>query len=346
MLSFRHILAVVVALLLVGGGRPGVGQSIDLSGRAFGDYFYAVAAPDSVVGGLPYPIAVPDSNREGLHGFAYRRLYLTVDFQLARRLRGRARLEANDGTTGPDGPAPFVKDLWVEWTYRGDHSATVGVTTPPAFEISEDVWGYRSLEKMILDRRGFVSSRDFGLRLDGPLYADGTVRYAAMYANNSGVRPEVDRKKRVYGRLSATPTERLTVAAGGDYATYSNQRDRSLRLSAFAGYEAERFRVGLEGYRFATSLTDTTTVEEYGVSVFGAVQLARDWELVTRLDWTTRLLPASDPLGVDPIESLILAGVAYRPHPNVRVIPNVWIRNSNRYTRSDTLARLTLDLSF
>lgn len=349
MLPSRRVLVGLVGLLVVLGGRPAVGQTLDLGGRAFGDYFYAASTPDSLHGALPYPISVPDAAREGLHGFAYRRLYLTMDFQLSRRLEGRARLEANDGTTGPKGPVPYVKDLYLTWTYSGAHSATVGVAKPPAFEISNDIWGYRSLEKTILDRRGIVSSRDFGLRLDGPLLADGKVRYALMYANNSAAQPETDAHKRGYGRVSATPTERLTVVAGGDYTEHNDRRDYSLRLSTFAGYEGERVRIGLEGYRTATALTDTTTTEEYGASVFGGLQLTRSWGVVARLDWTTELLPMSDPavdLEFDPVESFILAGITYQPHPNVEVIPNVWIRNSNRYDQSDTLLRLTLDVSF
>ncbi len=349
MWAARRLLPLLAGLLLVGGSGVTLGQQIDLGGRAFGDYFYAASAPDSVQGVLPYPISVPDSAREGLHGFTYRRLYLTVDFQLSRRLRGRARLEANDGTTGPKGPVPYVKDLYLTWTYSGAHSATVGVTKPPAFEISNDIWGYRSLEKTILDRRGLVSSRDFGLRLDGPLLADGAVRYALMYANNSAAQPETNPQKRGYGRISATPTERLTVVAGGDYAGHTDRREYSLRLSTFAGYEGERVRIGLEGYRTATALTDTTTTEEYGASVFGGLQLTRSWGVVARLDWTTELLPMSDPavdLGFDPVESFILAGITYQPRPNVEFIPNVWIRNSNRYDQSDTLLRLTLDVTF
>jgi len=344
--AVQRLLVILLGLLTVVGGQPVLGQAVDLSGRAFGDYFYAASAPDSAQGVLPYPVSVPDSAREGLHGLAYRRLYLTLDFQLSRRLEGRARLEANDGTTGPSGPIPFVKDLWVEWQYRGDHSATVGVTSPPAFEISNDVWGYRSLEKTILDRRGIVGSRDFGLRLDGPLLADGAVRYALMYANNSAARPEQNQNKRVYGRLSARPSGRIVLVAGGDYATYSDRRDRSLRLSAFAGYEGEGVRVGLEGYRAATTLTDTTSIREYGASLFGHLYVTQNWGVVARADWTLQLLPATDPLGVDPVESLLLAGVTYQPHPNVEVMPNVWIRNSNRHDRSDTLLRLTLDLTF
>lgn len=337
----RRVLVILVGLLGV-IGRPAVGQSIDLGGWAFGDYFYVASAPDSPQEGLAYPVAVPDTAREGLHGFAYRRLYLTLDFQLSDRLDGRARLEANDGTTGPKGPIPYVKDLWVKWTYGGDHSATVGVTGPPAFEISDGVWGYRSLEKTILDRRGIVSSRDFGLRLDGPLLADGDVRYAFMYANNSAARPELDRNKRVYGRLSATPTEKITLVVGSDYAEYSDRRDRSLRLSAFAGYEGEGVRVGLEGYRSATRLADATEVDELGISVFGIVQVASEWGLIGRFDWASQDIEG----GGAPTESFLLAGVAYQPHPNVEVIPNVWHRPSTRYEKPDTLLRLTLDLSF
>ncbi len=337
MSTLRCLLAVVVGLLAAMGSGPAFGQEIDLGGRAFGDYFYAVSAPDAPQGALSYPVSVPDTDREGLHGFVYRRLYLTADVQLSERLDGRARLEANDGTGG----VPYVKDLWIEWRYSGDHSATVGITPPPAFEIAEDVWGYRSLEKTILDRRGIVSSRDFGLRLDGPLLADGDVQYAFMYANNSDTRSERNRNKRVYGRLSATPTERLTLVAGGDYAEYGDQRDRSLRLSAFAGYEEEGFRVGLEGYRSATRLTDATEIEELGVSVFGAVPVAPDWALVGRVDWATQEVGGSG----DPSESLLLAGVAYQPHPNIEIIPNVWHRTSTRYDDPDTLLRLTFDIS-
>ena len=341
MTALRHVLAVLVGLFVATVGGPAFGQDIDLGGWAFGDYFYAASAPDAPQGALSYPVSVPDTARDGLHGFAHRRLYLTADVQFSDRLKGRARLEANDGTTGPDGPVPYVKDLWIEWTYSGDHSATVGVAKPLAFEISGGVWGYRSLEKTILDRRGIVESRDFGLRLDGPLLAGGDVRYALMYANNSDAQPELNRNKRVYGRLSATPTERLTLVAGGDYAEYSDRRDRSLRLSAFAGYEGEGFRAGLEGYRSATRLTNTTEIDELGVSVFGAAQVAPDWALVGRVDWATRETEG----GRAPSESLLLAGVAYQPHPNVEVIPNVWHRTSTRYDEPDTLLRLTLDVS-
>lgn len=327
MLTFRRVLVLFFGLLLAFGGRAVVAQTIDVGGRAYVDYFYHVSSPDADV--------------EGLHGFTYRRLYLTTDFTLSENVEGRARLEASDETTGLKGPVPFVKDLSLTWAYSGEHRATLGVTPPPAFEISEDVWGYRSLDKTILDLQGVVSSRDFGLRLDGPLAADGTVRYAVMYANNSATRPETDSYKRVYGRLSATPAERLVFVLGGDYAQYGDQRERGLRLSGFAGYRGDRVHAGLEGFRSSLTRQNATDVEKAGISLFGRVYLDPDWELLGRFDWTTDLAPASTP-----VETLLLGGIAYRPHPNVAIIPNLRLRNADRLADADTLARITLDVSF
>lgn len=324
----RRWLSILVAFTLVSAlALPARGQSVDLGGRAFVDYFYHVSSPDNRV--------------EGLHGFRYRRLYLTTDFRLSEEFSGRARLEANDGTAGPKGPVPFVKDLYITWNYSGLHSATLGVLKPPVFELAEDVWGYRSLEKTIQDLQGVLESRDFGLRVDGPLVPTGEVSYALMYANNSASQPETDKYKRVYGRISATPSDALTLAASADYAEYGDQREGSGRISGFVGYSGPRARVGIEAFGSRLTRRDESDVDRFGGSVFGVVQVARQWELVGRFDWNIDRIP-----GPDPIESLFVGGVAYRPHSNVAFIPNFRLVNSDRYIEEDLRVRLTVDLSF
>lgn len=327
MLHPQRVLVVFLGLLVFIGGTPLAAQTIDVGGRAFVDYFYKVSSPEA--------------DLEGLHGFTYRRLYLTTDFTLSEDFTGRARLEASDETTGLKGPVPFVKDLSMTWAYSGEHSATVGVTPPPAFEISEGVWGYRSLDKTILDLQGVVSSRDFGLRLDGPLAADGALRYAVMYANNSATRPETDSYKRVYGRLSATPGDRLVFVLGGDYAEYGDQRERGLRLSGFAGYRGYRLRIGLEGFGSSLTRQNARDVEKAGISLFGRIQFGSEWELLGRFDWSSDLAPVSTP-----VETHLVSGVAYRPQANVAIIPNLRLHNADRLASPDMQARLTLDVSF
>lgn len=290
------------------------------------DYFYNLSAPDDASGG----------EREDLHGFRYRRLYLTADYTLSEAFAGRMRLEANEGTGGQ----PVVKDLSLTWAYSGDHSATLGITPPPAFGQAEDAWGYRSLEKTIMDRQDVVDSRDFGLRLGGPLTDGGTVRYAVMVANNGTVRPETDRYKRGYGQLQVRPTDRVLVVVGGDYAGYDDERDHATRLSAFGGYSHDRFRVGVEGYWFRVAMTEGDPITRVGASLFGVVQVAPSWDLVARLDRSRTARP-----GPTRYETFALGAVAYRPHPNVALIPNLRVVDPTD-AAAETTARMTVEVNF
>jgi len=314
----------VLALLVV--PVSAMAQTVEVGGRGYLDYFYNVAAPDRASGGA----------EQDVHGFRYRRLYLTTDYVLSDAFSGRARLEADEGTNG----RPVVKDLSLTWAYSGDHSATMGITPPPAFRIVEDVWGYRVLEKTLMDRQGIVSSRDFGLRLDGPVTGDATVRYAVMVANNGTAGPETDRAKRVYGQLAVRPSEQITVVVGADRAGYDDARDASTRISVFGGYATERVRVGVEGYGSRVTMRDKDPRTNVGASLFGAVQVSPRWDVVARLDRTV-----ATRAGADRFETFLLGGVAFNPHPNVGLIPNLRVRNPSDRAVSTT-ARFTLRVQF
>lgn len=320
-------LAVFLLLGAVVTAGPAEGQDLDLGGQAYLDYFYNVEAPENP--GDP-------AAAEGLHGFRFRRFRLTADFSLSEAFSGRARLEADEGTEG----RAFVKDLFVRWAYGGGHSATLGIMPPPAFGLAESVWGYRSLDKMILDRRGIVSSRDFGLRLDGPIAGDGTVRYAVMLANNGAARPETDKYKRVYGQLQLRPSDRWLFVAGGDYAGYNDDRDHGTRLSVFGGYSTDRVRAGLDGYWSRIARTEAGARISMGASLFGVLRVAPRWELVARLDRSRTTRP-----GPDRYETFGIGAVAYRPHPNLALIPNLRVSDPSD-AGAETTARMTVEVNF
>ncbi len=319
----------IVLGLLLSVATPGllIGQSIDVGGLAFVDYFYVGSSPVDA--------------EEGIHGFTYRRLYLTTDFQLADDWNGRARLEANDETSGPRGPAPFVKDLYLTWTYSGDHSATLGVAPPPAFQIAERVWGYRSLEKTILDFQGIVSSRDFGIRLDGPIASGDLFHYAAMYANNSGARPESDVYKRAYVQIDAQATEAMQFSVGADHAGYGDSRESSTRLSGFGGYSSDAFRLGVEIFYSSTTMRSDDRFDHTGLSLFGAVQLSPRFEAVGRVDRAKQGLP-----GADMFETFVIGGVSFQPNEFIELTPNVWVLSSDDAHEPEVLGRFTVSISF
>ncbi len=277
-----------IALLISLFAGDATGQTVKVGGLAYVDYFYRLGDDDkdhylhdpsdnswSILWGAHDDVTVNDA----LHGFSYRRMYLTTDATISENFKARFRLEANDQQTRSRRPIPFVKDLWVDWNYASNHSARVGIMPPPAFQLSQDVWGFRSLEKTILDVQGINAPRDFGIRFDGSLSVQGDlVRYAVMLANGDppiyfglynalynedgtrGTLPEHEKNKRGYAQISIHPSDKLVFSAGADYGKYSYQytidgefirwpTHREVRASVFGGYQGEVARFGVEAFR-------------------------------------------------------------------------------------------------
>ena len=300
-----------------------------MSGTAFIDYFYLLDEPSG--------------DREGDNGFTFRRLYLTTDFDISEAFSARARLEAGDSVVDK-GATPFVKDLYLRWQVGGGHRLTFGLTSVPNFNLSEDVWGYRSLEQTLLDLAGIVSSRDVGVRADGPLLGDGTVRYAVMVGNGQGTVPDradaVDtREKRVYGQLRFLPTEALVFTAGVDYAAQFDDGDDQLGFNGFAGYRGASVNAGVEAFWNRIRL-DAGDPVATGVSIFGHVRVRPSWYAVARYDHVF-----DDELVQETFfDDFALFGVAYQPVPEVRFIPNVVAMWDGEQDAPTVTGRVTLEL--
>ena len=357
----RTLLGIALLISLFAGDATG--QTVKVGGLAYVDYFYRLGDDDESALWQKPKDNLWDTDRDVtindvLHGFTYRRVYLTTDATISEKFKARFRLEANDKHAGSKGPIPFVKDMWVDWNYTGNHSARAGIMPPPAFQLSEHVWEFRSLEKTILDVQGVNSSRDFGIRFDGPIpIRNGLVRYAVMLANGGGNRAEHDKNKRGYAQISIHPSDKLVFSVGADYGKYLNQFSldgevfrsppyREVRASVFGGYEGDVARFGVEAFLYElkrkeeqtrtvrreneAGYIETSTYEPStrlsGVSVFGSVKINPLVELVGRLDLTKDdgdfgAIDAYDRI-LD--ETLVLVGVAFTPNKHVRIIPNLW----------------------
>lgn len=308
--------------------------SVRWSGEGFLDYLYVLGSDsDAAVG----------SNT-----FDYRRIRLTSDIRLDDQFSARIRYEGeSDQTTEQGRPAPFIKDAYVRWAYsEAGHRATLGVVPPPVFRISEAVWGYRSLDKTIVDRTRLRSSRDFGLRLDGPI-GGGGLRYSAMVGNGNGVGPEDDgaRGKRVYGRLSYVPDSPLRVTVNGDYASVdpdAEVRQSSVRGSAFVGAVTERVRGGVEAFYVVNDPEGAALDRQdgVGVSVFGAVTVAPQIAVVARYDYVD-----DDAGRVGEDEHYVLGALAISPSEHVRLMPNVLLTKPDG-ADPEVLGRFTAEFRF
>lgn len=309
------------------------------SSFVFGDYFYNVTR-ESVI-----PSNAVLTGNKDFNGFQFRRIFFTYDNDISQTFAARFRVEADQSALSTNTRIlTYIKDAFLRWKNIFSGSDLIlGIQGPPAFEVSESFWGYRSLEKTIMDLRSIVSSRDFGVSLRGKLDADSKFNYWVMYANNSSHSPEFDKYKRYYAHINFKATPKLTITLYGDItdramindtnstsspkATLSNNYITS---ALFIGYkESDKFTLGLEGFMQSLQNGNAAKVgtaynysnkNSLGFSVFGYYNLSDIYSLIGRFDYFDPN-NSSDYKGDS--RNYIILGFNYKADKNVHIIPNI-----------------------
>ena len=316
------------------------------SGYMFGDYFYNIQQRDT--------------SKNDLNGFQFRRIYFTYDYAIAKNFDSRFRLEADQAALTSNGKiGVFVKDAYLKWKEVFEGSDLVfGMSPTPTYDASEEAWGYRSLEKVIMDLRGIVPSRDLGADLKGKITGGGELNYWLKIGNNSGNTPEADRFKRYYGQIQVKPVSNFQLIASGDYDAEAKVTDIAdglskdngrITLSGFAGYkEANSYSLGVEGfYRimqngYRSPLTSLLgELKTSGLTAFAWGAIADNVRLVGRFD----LYDPNTSVEKDG-SYLVIGALDYMPAPDVHIMPNLYFQQYEADVASDVIARLTFHYIF
>ena len=247
------------------------------------------------------------------NGFQFRRIYLTYDLKWNDEFSGRVRLESKDAGFGSkDKMVPFVKHAYLR--YRKDrHALYMGLSGTPTWNVTESVWGYRPVEKTIMDLNKIASSADIGLAYHGKLDEAGKANVQIMLANGSGQSAEANNEKKIYGLLHFKPGA-FHLTAYGDWEKRAGDQDRTT-LAAFLGTQNNKFHGGLEGF---VQLRKNPDHQVQGVSLFGAGKLGEKTKGFVRVDF----FDPNDKTG-DGREIFFLGGLDFEPTKDVHLMPNV-----------------------
>lgn len=321
---------------------------VKLSGLMFGDYYYYLDAMD-------------ESDKD-MNGLQFRRMYITTDYTINSSFSTRFRLEADQSALSSNGKiGVFVKDAYLKWkNVFGGSDLVFGMSPTPAFSVSEDAWGYRALEKTILDFNKIVSSRDIGIDLKGKIDDAGMVRYWVKFGNNSANKPEVDKHKRYYGMLQVKPTDEFQFTVYADYASNPQVSDSvsgtmkdngALVTAGFVNYQVKNsFSIGVEAFYhsqannyYATPGDPLTAQAGFGLSAFAWLALTEDMRLVGRYDTYD---PNTDSDATDDVRSLLIAALDYRVADHINVMPGVEVIGKESAENSDVIPRMTFLWTF
>ena len=307
-----------------------------VSGLVFGDVYYDVtgnpnhvytngadvlpAYIDPSTPSATNPAAQPNVIGKDLNGLQIRRVYFQLDNDLSIKVATRFRLEADSKELTSGGKiGVFVKAAYVQVkNVLPSGNLFVGMTNTPTFENSEEYWGYRAVEKTLVDLRGLGPASDLGVNLKG--FVDGSLRigYSAMIGDGNGQKPENNRYKRLYFGLPLRPMENLRIEPYVDYEDFAGNADRAL-YKLFLGYEMKRAAIGAELADQVIHVEGARNREPFGLSFFARGKATEKVGLFARYDRWQPNTRAADRIDTD----LYIAGVDWEPYKDVHFMPNI-----------------------
>jgi hypothetical protein len=311
-------------------------------GLAFGDFAYKAHNDELNRGAMQYANIPTDYN-----SFDIRRIYLGYDYQLSEKFSIET-LFAFDGGKNLDGDGNrtvLIKAANLRWkNFFKNTDLVVGHLSTTTFSNIERIWGYRSLEKTIIDQRGISKSSDTGVAIQGKFDDKGTFGYNLMIGNGTATKPETDKYKKLYTEIYGRFLEqKLFVGVnfdyeGGKFGTFT--RDRTFLKLAVA-YQTSTLTIGGEIFeqtiahnavvKHSPTPNDTISMQITGYSIFAKEVLMKDkLTLFARYDHynpDANYASENTYLGSYTFydENFMTIGLDFTPIKNVHFMPNIWL---------------------
>ncbi len=316
-------------------------RAIKISGYAMGDFYWVAASHDE---------SLKDRN-----GFWFRRIYLTFDKAMTDQLDMRLRLEMNSAGdfTSDNRLEPFAKDVYLRWKFTDSHHSYLGLSNTPTFTVLEDFWGYRAVEKTVLDLQRMAASRDLGVAFKGSVGSEQKVRYHLMVGNGSSTRGETDRGKGTLASLGFYPNDSLILELYSDYDQRPQQADRNT-YQAFLGYKRDWGRLGIQ-YAHQDRKGDSK-VDLDVLSFFGFVNVSPRVSIIGRYDRMFDPNPEGAKIPYLPFDPtakfhFFLTGIDWKVSEEFSLIPNLEVvrydeREDGTRPATDVIPRVTFFYRF
>ncbi|HEX9050982.1 MAG TPA: hypothetical protein VF841_10655 [Anaeromyxobacter sp.] len=197
----RHTSAALLALAAAFAARAE--STTQISGKAYVDYSYRDNHDDG-----------RDVSADKATGTSLdlKRFYLGVDHTFDDVWSARIRTDVGNVVNGKFDV--FVKHAFVQAAVAPELWVRAGAADLPWVPFVEDLYGYRWIENVLVDRVKLGTSADWGLHAGGKL-GGGLVSYAVSAVNGRGYGdPTRTRAPTAEGRVSVVPVKGLTLAVG------------------------------------------------------------------------------------------------------------------------------------
>lgn len=302
-------------------------------GNLFADYFYKVQGDTIYSGVTEYA-----KTKKDYSGFAMRRAKIWVKYHFTPLITGTVAIEGNDAvSTTTNERSFFVKLANISFKEVVPNSVIyAGLSPTPTYSLtSEPVWGYRSIEKTIIDMRGLGPSTDFGVAMGGTFTKSGEFGYTFMYGNGIGNKILSNKTKKVYGSLIGRFFEKKIIVEAYSDCFFEPVDKSRWTAKGFFGYVSESMSAGVEVVRQQQNnyYNNNAAIVPFGVSAYLNGSLIKGkLKAFARYDYFNNDTDYEDGRTYSSPnlyyrENFVTAGIDYMPVSNIHLMPNIWFNS-------------------
>ncbi|HLK23995.1 MAG TPA: hypothetical protein VKT30_04990 [Caulobacteraceae bacterium] len=266
-----------------------------------------------------------------------KRAYLSIDHQFSPVYSANVTFDfapngiiLNGGTfgTGTLMGSEAIKYAYVQGAYSPMFIVQLGESKTPWIPFVEDIYGYRFVDKVIIDQNKFGNSSDWGANIHGD-FGKGLFDYSVSVLDGAGYKnPVRSQSMDVEGRVNVN-YHGFVAAIGGYSGDLSNNIQlpqthppqapvffqTASRVDALVAYVDPRIRAGIEYFEANNwkVTTKTTPDRAEGWSLFGSYVFFPQWSIFGRYDWEE----PSEKLDAPERYQLWNVGINYEPVKNL-----------------------------
>jgi hypothetical protein len=223
--------------------------------------------------------------------FDIKRFYIIVDHKFNDTWSANLTTDANYIAADKETNL-YIKKAYLQGKFSDALMVRFGAADLPWVPFIEDVYGYRYVENVLVDRTKFGTSADWGVHASGK-FADGLINYAVSAINGSGYKnPSRSQGIDLEGRVNLNYNH-FIVGVGGYTGKLGHDIEgiatphTANRFDAVAAYANDRIHVGAE-YFHATdwnNVTNPVSDSSEGYGLFGSFKFTDKIGVFGRYDW-------------------------------------------------------------
>ncbi len=244
--------------------------------------------------------------------FELGRLVLGYKYEFSEKFSALVCIDVGNPKSGDLEFTAYARNAYVRYT-EGALKVDFGVITGNSFNLQENFWGYRYVQKSYQDLFKYSASRDLGIKASYKL-ADW-ISADAIIVNGEGYKKVQKDSVLRYGvGITIYPVKNLIARA---YYDIISRDETQQTLALFTGYSFENASLGFE----YNQMNNTSFVEgddQSGISTYGTVEAGDHFKIFARYDH--RMSDNDWNLSKD--GDLYTIGFEYKPVKGIKFSPN------------------------